>query len=1782
MSGLLRAEEALRLGRVQVIAFPHPFSTERRFHDLGWGLSLGQIAERLLPEHVAESVLISVNGEVIQDRQVIPEAGCVVALRPLPQADLIIEAILYAVLATALNYIIQAIVGGPNQPDDIDRTPSATVKQIGNRFLPDAPVWRVLGKTRVSPPHAAVTLVRQRGTEPTTRALLFVTMGDAKISDIRFGETEQSLLPSQATSFRNVNDVDFPTIEQLYPGIKLEDRFGGVKTAYVQTFTNLGTQVELEFEFPGLARYSEKGNKRKHWVNLKIEYREVGSGSWIDFVNGALLETWGSAIVATAIQRGATNVVEVEGKTTSACGVRVSRDLGPVAKQWEARVSLDGSSRVYPEDYTKERGGSGDNVSTLFTDPSWVRFTSYLPGKAIKGFIPGCTVIDVTAIGETGNTQSASDINCIASATFPILSGSTRGAVAETSNPAAIALYYLTSHNGTKVTYEVRNPVPDAKIDFASFQEFYDYCEELVPSIDGGTEARHRCDGVLDEDGRSMWDVVSLILATGRATLDRIDGRYAIVIDRKQTAPRLILTDADVRDVRSTRIFPIRPHALRYTYRDRDLDHITWERVVYDDNYADDSGSFSGSLTYSIPSAGLALLTRSSGDFSADLSATQGFVRVEVNAIDRFFLIDSIVGTELVLHDPSGVLPASGVHSTILTATAAQRFERRVAPFTNRASEIWREGRYQLALQKLRSESYEVDCGIEWLGLQRGEMLEVSHEVFGWGHGRAVLIEYSPPGNAILEMRVDEEWDFAQVGDPAIRLSGYTAAGDFVTAEARVDEAATAALRIAKGSDQWFALQTPIDGSTWLRAGRNGASVIFGEYQLQTQELVVDAILKKRSEITSGQFNGKLLCRDHAPELFDAIDLEPIPNHATPTRPRSTVPTTGAPPGRPDILAQRVEFLTGAQTLTVASATTITRATGSFVTDGLAVGMRVRASGFANAANNFADGVITAVSALSVSLSGVSLVVEAGTGDEQLAAAIRTGIATISIDSLGTGLAQITVTAAGGGVVHVDGPASLGLFASFRASGFVYCGQGFRQENQGVFVVTGLHNGGDGITITNAIGVSETVGARFVRQSQLHRSSGSFLTDGLTAETYVSASGFSLSNTSTPFRIAAVSASDIFLDDPSGELRKEPGDGDEEVFETAPRIRADLTFPVGQAVAVGVTFYLAISAGASGSAPDRFEVSWRAYPRGSNPSQFDHVSLVSGQVTEVPIGPIDIDDDWDVQIRAVGADQQKSPPVSITRAGSVRLPARVTNLAAGPDASGGIVRPYAISWLPPTTAPLGSQYLIEVRTAGELQRVVRVNASPWSFDPSTNGTFVQFGKVYDVTVRLIDPYGRLGEPENITFTHTLTLNPINPFPNGIPNIGGLPGAGTSAALPSSLGSINFLGSAGIPIGVWQTPDFHIAFREPAMSVGTDLGAEPGGLGAGSDSPIDDAVKEFQVEIFDPDTSKILRTISQRLREVQYTPQMQYADQQRVFGRGLQKKLGARVKAILKNGQAVPMKSVVAQKTGDAGHDATLMRANAFANLSEAITASSTRVFDFNSAEADLWKTILQQSIVVEGSPNAANGRSVIAIGGFFQGVIDAGVYTSTGAQKEVYLHPQFQYRIVRNPERSNGGADGDEVFAIDPIHVSVGGAYFVPHISVVDLQPAGTYVYELQLRYTRSALYHEGLAQFGGLSGADRILTGTGTRWLRSGGFGQSALDPAVEIRIPTSAVNTNWNPIKIVNSDTQILFEADPIGSSEGTARAYEARIDNAENTDWPLGLTVSANSAFFVREDR
>jgi len=95
-------------------------------------------------------------------------------------------------------------------------------------------------------------------------------------------------------------------------------------------------------------------------------------------------------------------------------------------------------------------------------------------------------------------------------------------------NPALALLFYLLGWriNGRLA---VGRGIPKDRIDLASFAVGANICDEMVPTQNGGTEPRYRCDGIWSE-GDSTETVIEMLKATMNADLDDVDGKIRLTV----------------------------------------------------------------------------------------------------------------------------------------------------------------------------------------------------------------------------------------------------------------------------------------------------------------------------------------------------------------------------------------------------------------------------------------------------------------------------------------------------------------------------------------------------------------------------------------------------------------------------------------------------------------------------------------------------------------------------------------------------------------------------------------------------------------------------------------------------------------------------------------------------------------------------------------------------------------------------------------------------------------------------------------------------------------------------------------------------------------------------------------------------------------------------------------------------------------------------------------------------------------------------------------------------
>lgn len=137
----------------------------------------------------------------------------------------------------------------------------------------------------------------------------------------------------------------------------------------------------------------------------------------------------------------------------------------------------------------------------------------------------------------------------------------------ETSNPASIYRYVLQSPANAKA-------IPDERIDLEALEAWHVYC----------TERGYTYNRVIDYE-TSVDAVLRDVAAAGRATPDRIDGLYTVIVDGPKPDIIQMVTPRNSWDYKGSIVYPDLPHAFRVEFRNADAGYNQDERIVYADGY---------------------------------------------------------------------------------------------------------------------------------------------------------------------------------------------------------------------------------------------------------------------------------------------------------------------------------------------------------------------------------------------------------------------------------------------------------------------------------------------------------------------------------------------------------------------------------------------------------------------------------------------------------------------------------------------------------------------------------------------------------------------------------------------------------------------------------------------------------------------------------------------------------------------------------------------------------------------------------------------------------------------------------------------------------------------------------------------------------------------------------------------------------------------------------------------------------------------------------------------
>jgi len=146
-------------------------------------------------------------------------------------------------------------------------------------------------------------------------------------------------------------------------------------------------------------------------------------------------------------------------------------------------------------------------------------------------------------------------------------------------NPAWVFADLLTGQVNKKA-------IEKSRLHIDSLVEWSEFCNQ-VPTPPPDTtyvNSRFLCDFILDYS-TTLQNVLGQVASAAQASLNIVDGKYGVLIDRLRTTPVQIFTPRNSSNFSSARFYGPRPHALRVKWIDPTSNWNVVETVVYDDGY---------------------------------------------------------------------------------------------------------------------------------------------------------------------------------------------------------------------------------------------------------------------------------------------------------------------------------------------------------------------------------------------------------------------------------------------------------------------------------------------------------------------------------------------------------------------------------------------------------------------------------------------------------------------------------------------------------------------------------------------------------------------------------------------------------------------------------------------------------------------------------------------------------------------------------------------------------------------------------------------------------------------------------------------------------------------------------------------------------------------------------------------------------------------------------------------------------------------------------------------
>lgn len=174
-----------------------------------------------------------------------------------------------------------------------------------------------------------------------------------------------------------------------------------------------------------------------------------------------------------------------------------------------------------------------------------------------------------------------STLSGVASSVLPVYDPDTQTWVRDvTSNPAWIFADMMTGEVN-------KRPISVDKLHLPSLVEWANYCDAIVAGPDGDmNDPRFTCNFVLDY-AVTLQDLLNQVGGSSQASLNLIDGKYGVLIDRFKDTPVQVFTPRNSKGFTSSRMYAARPHGVKIKYIDPNRAWEVSETIAYDNGYSE-------------------------------------------------------------------------------------------------------------------------------------------------------------------------------------------------------------------------------------------------------------------------------------------------------------------------------------------------------------------------------------------------------------------------------------------------------------------------------------------------------------------------------------------------------------------------------------------------------------------------------------------------------------------------------------------------------------------------------------------------------------------------------------------------------------------------------------------------------------------------------------------------------------------------------------------------------------------------------------------------------------------------------------------------------------------------------------------------------------------------------------------------------------------------------------------------------------------------------------------